>query len=165
MLTNAQETLREAIRLTTSRLGPTSNRTLSLRARYAADLFAQEQTSQGFEELGSMVSDCINDLGPTHETTLAVRNNYAMKMAEYSMPDGLRQLTELLDLVVERWGECDGRALLLRSNVAAATGMAGRYSDAISQIEHLLSDRSLLDDRLFDTLETNLKSWKALNRP
>jgi len=138
-------------------------RHLAARLRRAEALLARGREDEGFAALDALVADCAAELGPRHETTLVVANNRAMKLAERARAEGLEQLVALLPVAREVWGERDRRTLLLRSNVAAATGMAGRFGDAITQIEALLADGNALDAEVADILRTNLASWRERN--
>ena len=113
---------------------------------------------EGLAMLGALVAECTAELGPHHETTLVLANNHAMKLAELGRPEGLSRLEALVPAARELWGPLDRRTVLLRSNVAAATGMAGRFGEAIAQLEALLAEPAL-DDDVVATLRTNLASW------
>lgn len=157
--------LRSKVAAASERLGRTHPRVLPLRMRLADGLLAHGARDEAFALLDVLVDECTADLGPRHETTLVVANNRAMKLAEHSRPQGVEQLAALVPVATEVWGPLDRRTVLLRSNLAAATGMAGRYAEAIAQIEALLADADALDEEVIATLRTNLSSWRERNDP
>jgi hypothetical protein len=143
-----------------ARFGRTHAKVLPLRLRLADGLLAHRLDDEAFDVLDALVSDCEADLGPRHDSTLVLTNNRAMRLAERGRPGGPEQLAALVPIATEVWGPLDRRTVLLRSNLAAATGMAGRCGDAIAQLEALLDQQSDLDDDVIDTLRTNLASWR-----
>lgn len=146
-----------------ARFGRTDPRTLRLRQQLIDGLLVHGRPDEAFAALDELVADCEAALGPRHETTLVVANNRAMKLAEQSRPGGVEQLAALVPIATAVWGPLDRRTVLLRSNLAAATGMAGRFAEAIELLEALLEPREALDADVIDTLETNLASWRESN--
>lgn len=144
-----------------SRYGRTDPKVLGMRLRLVEDLFARCEDEDAIAVLDALVSDCEADLGRNHETTLVLANNRAMKLAECGLSQGVEELAALIPVAIDKWGVKDRRTLLIRSNFAAATGMAGNYLDAAHQIETLLKEVDEGDSALASTLRTNLASWRA----
>lgn len=159
-MSDASPDLRPRVAAAIARFGRTHAKVLPLRLRLADELLARHLDDEAFMVLDELVRDCEADLGPRHETTLVLANNRAMRLAERARAGGVEQLAALLPVASETWGSLDRRTLLLRSNLAAATGMAGRPADAIAQLEALLEQRDALDDDAIDTIRSNLASWR-----
>ena len=86
-------------------------------------------------------------------------------MKERARPGAVAELAALVPVAMEVWGPLDRRTVLLRSTLAAATGMAGQAAEAVTQIEALLSARASLDADVVETLESNLSSWRKRSQP
>lgn len=159
-MSGAAQDLQSQVEGAVARFGRSHPKVLPLRLRWARELFAQGRGDDAVTQLDALVADCQADLGPRHETTLVLVNNRAMALAEQGRPQGLPQLRALLPVADEVWGPRDRRTLLLRGNVAAATGMAGQFAEAAAQIEALLAEGHALEEDDLAALRTNLASWR-----
>jgi hypothetical protein len=126
--------------------------------------FVDGYVDEAIGDMRVLLDECTTRLGTDNDVTLAVTNNLAMKLAENGHDGATALLTNVLEHAVLKWGDADKRVVVLRSNLAAATGMAGSYSSAVRQIESLLENRDQLDPEMVETLQTNLRSWKAKER-